>query len=51
MIERMQVGARMSEVAIHNGTVYLAGQIADDASQDITGQTQQVLAATDTWLA
>lgn len=51
MIERMQVGARMSEVAIHNGTVYLAGQIADDASQDITGQTQQVLAAIDTWLA
>jgi len=51
MIERMQVGSRMSEVAIHNGTVYLAGQIADDASQDITGQTQQVLAAIDTWLA
>jgi enamine deaminase RidA (YjgF/YER057c/UK114 family) len=37
----------MSEMAIHNGTVYLAGQVADDASQDIRGQTAQVLAAID----
>ena len=37
----------MSEMTIHNGTVYLAGQIAEDASQDIRGQTAQVLAAID----
>jgi enamine deaminase RidA (YjgF/YER057c/UK114 family) len=36
---------------VHNGTVYLAGQIAEDGSQDITGQTQQVLAAIDKLLA
>lgn len=51
MVQRIEVGARMSEVAIHNGTVYLAGQIAEDASQDIEGQTRQVLAAIDTLLA
>ena len=51
MIQRMDVGARLSELAIHNGTVYLAGQIAQDASQDIEGQTHQVLAAIDTLLS
>ena len=51
MIKRFEIGARMSEVAVHNGTVYLAGQVANDASQDIQGQTAQVLAAIDTLLA
>jgi enamine deaminase RidA (YjgF/YER057c/UK114 family) len=41
----------MSEIAIHNGTVYLAGQVAADATQDIRGQTTQVLAAVDKLLA
>jgi enamine deaminase RidA (YjgF/YER057c/UK114 family) len=51
MVQRIDVGARMSEAAIHNGTVYLAGQIAEDDSQDIAGQTRQVLAAIDSLLA
>jgi len=51
MIDRFDVGPRMSEMAIHNDTVYLAGQVAGDGSQDITGQTQQVLAAIDALLA
>ena len=50
-IQRLHVGPRLSEVAIHNGVVYLAGQVADDSSLDITGQTQQVLAANDRLLA
>ncbi|MFM2185604.1 MAG: RidA family protein [Burkholderiaceae bacterium] len=50
-IQRFDVGPRMSEMAVHNGTVYLAGQIAEDGSQDITGQTQQVLQAIDKLLA
>lgn len=50
-ITRLHVGKRLSEAAIHNGTVYLAGQIADDTSKDITGQTQEVLAAVDRLLA
>lgn len=50
-IQRLHVGPRMSEAAVHQGVVYLAGQVADDASQDITGQTRQVLAAVDRLLA
>ena len=50
MIQRLDVGPRMSEVAVHNGTIYLAGQIADDADADIRGQTRQVLAAIDALL-
>jgi enamine deaminase RidA (YjgF/YER057c/UK114 family) len=51
MLQRFDVGTRMSEMAVHNGTVYLAGQVADDATQDIAGQTRQVLAAVDALLA
>lgn len=51
MIQRFDVGARMSEMAVHGNTVYLAGQIADDASQEIQGQTIQVLDAIDALLA
>jgi enamine deaminase RidA (YjgF/YER057c/UK114 family) len=47
MIQRYDTGPRMSEMTVHNGTIYLAGQIADDASQDIAGQTRQVLQAID----
>jgi enamine deaminase RidA (YjgF/YER057c/UK114 family) len=50
MIKRLEIGARMSEIAVHNGTAYLAGQVANDASADIQGQTSQVLAAIDALL-
>ena len=50
-IQRFEVGKRLSEMAVHNGTVYLAGQVANDSGQDIRGQTQQVLAAIDRLLA
>jgi enamine deaminase RidA (YjgF/YER057c/UK114 family) len=50
MIKRFDVGARLSEMAVHNGVAYLAGQVADDATQDIRGQTKQVLAAVDALL-
>ncbi len=46
-IERFDVGSRLSEMAVHNGTLYLAGQVPEDGSLDIEGQTQQVLAAID----
>jgi len=51
MVQRFDVGARLSEIAVHNGTAYLAGQVADDATQDAAGQTRQVLAAVDALLA
>ncbi len=50
-ITRFHVGPRMSEAAVYNGVVYLAGQVADDGSQDIAGQTRQVLGAIDKLLA
>ena len=50
-IQRFHIGKRLSEMAIHNNTIYLAGQVAEDTSQDITGQTQQVLTAIDRLLA
>ena len=51
MVQRFDVGARLSEMAVHNGVCYLAGQVAGDASQDMAGQTRQVLAAIDALLA
>lgn len=50
-IKRLDVGQRMSEAAIYNGTVYLAGQVASDASLDITGQMNDVLQQIDSLLA
>ena len=50
-IQRFDVGARMSEMAVHGGTVYLAGQVAADGMQYIRGQTRQVLGAIDALLA
>lgn len=50
-IKRLHVGKRLSEVAIHSGTVYLAGQIAEDTAQDINGQTREVLGHVDRLLA
>ncbi len=51
MIGRYGAGPRMSEMVVHNDTIYLAGQLADDDTADITGQTRQVLAAIDALLA
>ena len=50
-LERFHTGKRMSEMVVHNGVAYLAGQVAGDPSQDVAGQTTQVLAAIDALLA
>lgn len=51
-IDRRHVGARLSETAVHNGTVYLAGQIAENnPGADITVQTREVLGHIDRLLA
>ena len=47
MIQRFDTGPRMSKIIIHNGVAYLAGQVPQDASADIVGQTEQVLQAID----
>lgn len=50
-ITRHHVGPRMSQAVEHNNVVYLAGQVAEDPSADITGQTQQILGKIDALLA
>ena len=43
-IQRINVGKRLSEAVVHGNTVYLAGEVPDDATLDIGGQTEEVLA-------
>ena len=47
MIKRFESGPRMSQAVVHGNTVYVAGQVADDTSADVAGQTRQVLASID----
>ncbi|QRM54312.1 RidA family protein [Sinorhizobium sp. BG8] len=49
-IKRFETGARMSQAVVHNGTVYLAGQVGV-AGHDVATQTQQALAEVDRLLA
>jgi len=51
MMERFDTGKRLSEMTVHNGIAWLAGQVAADATQGIEGQTRQVLAQIDALLA
>ena len=50
-ITRQHTNSRMSQLVIHGDTVYLAGQVANDSSANITVQTDQVLAKIDALLA
>lgn len=51
MIRRIDTGPRMSQAVVHGDTVYVAGQVADDPTVDVTGQTVQILASIDRLLA
>ena len=50
-ITRYGAGDRMSQAVVHGDTVYLAGQVADDTSEGVAGQTAQILAKIDARLA
>jgi enamine deaminase RidA (YjgF/YER057c/UK114 family) len=50
-IKRYKPGPILSEAVEYNRTVYLAGMVAPDTSQDIKGQTRQVLKEIDDALA
>jgi enamine deaminase RidA (YjgF/YER057c/UK114 family) len=51
-IKRLKTGDRMSQAVIHNGTVYLAGQVAQNApGASVADQTKDILAAIDGLLA
>ncbi|QGZ57692.1 MULTISPECIES: RidA family protein [Paraburkholderia] len=46
-IKRYESGKRMSQAVVYGGFAFLAGQVADDPSQDVKGQTEQILAKID----
>ena len=49
-IQRFDPGPRLSRAVTYGGTVYLAGLTADDLTQDVTGQTRQILTKIDGYL-
>lgn len=49
-IKRIECGPRMSEAVIHNGVVYLAGQVGNPGDS-VADQTRAVLAQVDRLLA
>ncbi len=50
-IQRFDTEPRMSQCVVHGDTVYLAGQVADDTSLDVAGQTREILDRIDRLLA
>jgi enamine deaminase RidA (YjgF/YER057c/UK114 family) len=50
-ITRIDPGQRFCKAVVHNGTAYLAGLTASDLSAGTTGQTEQILAAINHYLA
>jgi enamine deaminase RidA (YjgF/YER057c/UK114 family) len=50
-IKRLAEEERLSGAVVHGGLVWLAGQVADDATLDAEGQTADVLAQIDALLA
>lgn len=51
MIQRLAEEGRLSGAVAHGGLVYLAGQVADDATLDAEGQTADILRQIDALLA
>lgn len=49
-IQRLESGPRMSQAVIHNGLIWLAGQVAEPGDS-VTEQTRAVLAQIDALLA
>lgn len=54
-IQRFHTGPRMSQMVVHNDTVYLAGQVAEfgegEMVADVEAQTAQILRQIDALLA
>ena len=51
-IERFHTGARMSQMVVHQNTIYLAGQVAQNAAgESVANQTQAILDQIDGLLA
>ena len=51
IIERREVGSRMSQIVIHGDTVYLAGIVArQNAGKSVSEQTKEILETIDGYL-
>ena len=50
-IQRLHLNARLSEAAVYNGVVYLAGQVPENTQADAYQQTKEVLGFIDKLLA
>ncbi|MFC4160977.1 RidA family protein [Chitinimonas lacunae] len=51
-IQRYHVGPRLSEIVVHNQTIYLAGQVADATlQQDAKAQAEEIFGMIDRLLA
>ena len=51
-IKRLHAGPRMSQAVIHGSTIYLAGQVADQAKgKSVAEQTKEILATIERLLA
>jgi enamine deaminase RidA (YjgF/YER057c/UK114 family) len=50
MIQRLAEEQRLSGAVVHGGLVWLAGQVADDSSLDVEGQTADILGQIDALL-
>lgn len=50
LIERIKTKKRMSRIVKHNGTIYLCGQVCEDAEQGIKEQTESMLEKVDVLL-
>jgi len=46
-IQRLHASKRLSHAVVHNGIVYLAGQVPEDGAGDITAKAESVLAKID----
>jgi enamine deaminase RidA (YjgF/YER057c/UK114 family) len=46
-MQRLDVAPRLAQAVVANGFVFTAGVVPDDATEDVTGQTRQVLAKID----
>ena len=49
-ISRKETTARMSKIVIHNHTIYLCGQVADNSDEAIGPQTENMFAKVDALL-
>lgn len=50
-ITRIDQNARRSRALVHNGILYISGQVPDDRTGDVASQTRQVLEKLDALLA